>query len=151
MKLGNIVTVTDINSNFFKFQGEVVKIKKDDDSRKLIGVNFEKQYSFIWGYHYNHKNVVYFKEDNLRVEKDYSPEHKANSLFSKRMWHTLYTLKNSFDPQKLCMYENCPNKREKRIMLNAWGVVQESDVCFEHAEDYHGKCVDLFPYRQDGL
>ena len=150
MDLGNIVTVIYPDSFFFNFQGEVVKIEENKkEGRKSIGVRFDEQYLCMWHDYYPGK-IIYFGEKDLRTEADYSLEHKVNSLFSKTMWHTLYTLKNPLDPQKLCMHEGCPKKQEKKIMLNAWGVVQESYVCAEHAKKYHGMCVDMFPYRKDG-
>ena len=149
MEIGNIVTVTLQESFLRGCQGEIAEIKNDRDVDGPIGVRLGRHCSHLFGCEYNPNNAIRFMESDLRVDGDYTSKNKANMLFP-RMWHSLYSYKEQLDSEKLCMHEKCHEKRQRRIMVNVWGCATEVDVCNTHADQYHGKCIEIFPYRQKG-
>jgi hypothetical protein len=147
---GSIVTVTESNHYFEGFQGEVVEIKKDSNADEAVGIRFAKNYGgSVARSPFDLKDgIVYLPADILREDAELTPENRAGNVFSSRNWFRVMFLKSPIDKKKLCMHRDCEEFREKRIMVNAWGTVLEVDVCTNHADAYHGKCVDEFPGRE---
>lgn len=149
LQIGSIVTVTLEDSAFEGKQAEIVEIVDDKDEDGGIGVMFGRDGEHLLGYcRDDSEKVIRFRENELREDSDWTPTNKAYRLFGSSMWHILYMLKEPFDPEQDCTHENCKEKATSRIMVNAWGVVCEHDVCNIHRDEYHGKNVDLFPTKK---
>ncbi|MFQ5661840.1 MAG: hypothetical protein ACE5F2_01130 [Candidatus Paceibacteria bacterium] len=150
MKIGNIVTIVSEDSVFDGKQAEVVEIEDDGNEDGNIGVKLSSRDEYLLGYCSDEsEKIIRFKEDELRVDKDWGIEIKACNLFGKNMWHHLYVMKEEFVSGKDCIHENCKEKTTRRILVNIWGSVYEFDTCDAHAERYHGKCVDDFPVKKE--
>ncbi|MEX0930331.1 MAG: hypothetical protein WDZ79_01490 [Candidatus Paceibacterota bacterium] len=104
-----------------------------------MGPNRDPQFDSFWFYEE-------YSAPRLKRDKAWEPTALAAILWGRR-FHSLYLLKDPFDPHKLCMHEGCPNACAQRILVNCWGVVSNADVCDEHAR-LHGWCMDAFPYRR---
>ncbi len=149
LQVGNIVTVTLAGSPFNGKQAEIVEIKDDGNEEGNIGIIFGHDGEHLLGYCQNDsERTVRFKEDELRLDSDWTPMNKAYKLFGPHMWHSLFIAKKPFDPEGSCMHKDCEKKNTVRIMVNIWGSVCEADVCDAHREEYHGKCMDAFPWKQ---
>ncbi len=89
-----------------------------------------------------------FTESDLRVDVDgYTSENRADILFPS-FYHSLYVLKDPIDISQLCMHDGCENNRDKSILVNTWGTVQDFHVCETHAKEWDGRCCDGFPRRE---
>ena len=71
-------------------------------------------------------------------------EERLNQRFGG-MWHHAY-FKTDPKLDELCY--SCHRHATIRIEVNIWGVVQEFDVCEEHAE-YDGRNCDIMPKRSE--
>ena len=146
------VTIKSFNENeishFEDCQGVVIFEWED-----FYVVQLEKCFHYLLGHPvvWDDKELPYgqirvlkedVKEEDLRVEV------KVKSLFGK-VWD-IYTLKNSFNKDDICSYEGCNEKVKRRILVNCWGVAYEYDCCESHAEQLHGKSLDIFPGKKEG-
>ena len=146
--IGNIVTVTLVDSIFHGTQGEVVEIKDDGDEDGNIGVMPGPDGERYLGYCRNDsERIVRYEESDLRLDNDWTAENRTHRLFGNN-WHHVYTFSLPLDPEQDCMHKDCDNKRSARIMVNIWGTVCEFDVCDSHRDEWHGNCADEFPFKK---
>ncbi|MBU3922841.1 hypothetical protein KJ684_01210 [Patescibacteria group bacterium] len=83
MKIGEIVTCIDENCGYIKVQGEIVEIRKTEDKHD-IGIRLGPAYNHLVGYRLpGESDIIYFREDQLRQDKDWSCENKARKLFGQ--------------------------------------------------------------------
>jgi hypothetical protein len=147
--IGAIVRVVDKDGYFWNFQGLVVstKIIKEDTT---ICVCFDNATIPRWRCDPdNDATVISFKPEQLEKCADWDAEVKAKRLFGDRMWHHIYVCPDPLDPKKPCQVDNCLELQQIRIMVNCWGTVYDADCCLAHAEQYHGLCMDGFPWRKE--
>lgn len=131
--IGSIVTVMWEESMQLGNQGEVVEIRDSNDSYN-IGVKFKDEYE-----------VIFFRENQLRKNADWTRENKAERLFEG--FHSLFALKHRFDPNAICTHKGCRKKNSQRGMFNYVGSVYEVDLCDEHFKKWHGHCVESAPWE----
>lgn len=149
LEVGNIVTITLADSLFNGKQAEIVEIADDGNEDGNIGVILGRDGEHLVGYcRTDEERIVHFKENELHLDDDWSPMNKAFKLFGPDMWHRVLSLKRPFDPERDCMHEGCYKKNTFRAMINIWGSVCEADLCDVHCEEWHGKCVESFPWKK---
>lgn len=89
-----------------------------------------------------------FKESELIPIDHWSPENTATLLFGLDKFYRIYFFTHNFVPGEQCAYNGCKKSSTKRIMVNIKGCVIQYDFCENHAKQYHGKCIDKFPYEK---
>ena len=143
--IGKTITIKE-NSSFNDCQGVVV-----GEEGSCYIVDLDKSFHYLLGHPivWDDKELPYgqirvVKED-VR-EEDLRLDVRVKNLFGE-VWD-VYSLKNPIDLNDICSHENCNNKVSKRILVNIWGVVYEYDCCEIHAEEYHGKRLDIFPGKK---
>ncbi|MCL4404085.1 hypothetical protein M1432_01970 [Patescibacteria group bacterium] len=142
------VRIQGTNSLFDGKYATVMKVYKDGDPEGPIGVNFGAYYSWIFGAGFKKNGIVRFQEGEMKVVPEMPLEVRAMNLF-KGMCMATQAINGPLDETKPCMHEGCAGKRERRGLVNVWGVVQEFDACKGHYVQYHGHNVDEFPFRKD--
>ena len=150
-QVGDIVTVVSENLFMHGNQGKIISINPDDPEECPIEVEMHSNHHAEmkrW-FMKDTGGILFFKPVELRKDKDWSIENKVIELFGKNMWHTIYTLKLPFDSTKTCCIDGCKNINQQRVLVNAWGVVCEYDMCLEHAKQWNGKCVDDVPVKAE--
>ncbi|MFA7319603.1 MAG: hypothetical protein WC022_03355 [Parcubacteria group bacterium] len=150
LKIGSVVTVIEEDHWLKGLQGEVANIRKRKDAKLPIGVRFAEHYEIrIARSPFKPRDgIIYFLREILREDEEFTPENRAKALFRKDSFLRIRFFKDAVNTKEPCMHRDCEELRTKRIMVNTWGTVDEVDVCDKHADDYHGKCVDGFPYRE---
>jgi hypothetical protein len=146
LSVGDVVTVL-LDCGYKGKQGEVVAVVHDRDEDGPVVVRFDKHDHFRYFGPDDKVPDIRFQESDLRRDQHWSIEVLARRLFNQ-MWHSLQYFKDPLDPTKACMHEGCDQMRSRRIAVNIWGTVCEADVCDQHSERYHGKMVELFPWRK---
>jgi len=142
VQVGSIVTII-ADCALTGQQGEVVEIVEDGHQDGNIAVRVENPLSSLPG-----QKVPRFKEEELRVDADWTPEIQATRLFRKNGYHTIREPKEPFSPEKDCSHADCPEKNTRRVLVNFWGSVYLIDLCDAHAEKWHGRHADTFPFRK---
>lgn len=138
--VGDKVIVLVDDSDSFGVIGEVKKITDDDHEDGPIAVHFtENQYGWP-------KEETYrFRPWELSYEEDAPIPIRANSVYGRDGWHRVEYDKTPLDLEKDCMVEGCPQKRERRVLINIWGTVYSLDACDPHADHYHGLRGEVWP------
>jgi hypothetical protein len=172
LAVGNIVKVVDSNRAHFDMQGQVVGISEPRQGA-CVRVWFGREADYLLQYPDNEKarrmietatvppsaatqakdvRTWIFSAHELALCESWKVETLAGRLFGRGMWHTLYVPKHAFvSGARNCDVEGCGNARTaatQRILVNLHGVVCFADVCERHAREYHGKCMDTFPWRK---
>lgn len=143
---GSIVTVIEDGRYFCGFQGFVEKENPEGTFRLKFGRHREGDVQRHVSM--NGESVLDFMADELREDPEFTPENRARDLFPNVAVYRVWTLGGSVETEKLCMRKGCKDFRSRRIMVNAWGTVCEADTCEKCGDDFHGKRVDEFPYKE---
>lgn len=146
LEKGNVVTICLPESSFNGIQGEVAG-RVADTNEVLVKLSPNDEY--LLGYcATEEEKQIRFPESALKKNDCWSPENLAVILWGKHMFHSLQVLKAKFVPGGKCRHKDCQKPIAKRIMVNIWGTAIQYDVCEEHAQQYHGKCLDDFPSEE---
>jgi hypothetical protein len=143
VKRGDIVTVVNPEDMLSGKQGEVVSISPGG---KVL-VRFPENCQYLLD-QWDQKNMsCSFKKQALRKDADWTMENKADKLFGNH-YHSLYTRKDKLDRRKLCEHDQCLRYAHSPALLNIWGSVIVAHTCKRHHEEYHGKCLEAFPWKE---
>lgn len=146
LKVGDIVKMGNNRSDYFcDALGEVVEIVPGQE--KSIGVRLHSELSHLFSRPLEEQILFFSPDDFVNILSEWPLEVQARRLFKKN-WIVLSELNEPFTVERLCMVDGCLENRERRCLVNIWGNVCQVDVCDGHAQDYHGKCIDSFPFRE---
>lgn len=170
LHVGQIVTVTHRDLLHLECQGRIVKIDPTDahpvsvwfgrESDLSADVQFivrrgKLQDTFPLNVPESEEEirlcarVALFEPEVLRVDQEWRVMTLAQRYFP-RMHHSVYECRKPFERGTgLCMVKDCAALQARRIIFNIHGTVVPAYVCDAHANEYHGKMGDVFPYRDD--
>lgn len=149
----DFVTVIDEDNYYFKDQGTIINIHKDDHPEGPIEVAIErlrlryKKIKTLSGPFHNLFNNEYkfrFFPEQLEIS-EISDETMSKRLFGD-MFHSLISLKDPLDESKKCMAEGCEKKQKIKSFINFWGTVYPVYLCDSCHERWNGKCTESLPF-----
>ncbi|MHB9019315.1 MAG: hypothetical protein ACYC3G_00355 [Minisyncoccota bacterium] len=166
LKIGDIVKVVSVECRHFSRQGQVVGFNldnKENPVRIWFGKDCDSFLDWENRIKLSDKYAVVapseaeqikdlrtrdFTESDLQKESEWSMKTLVERYFHN-FYHSYCEPKNVFVAgERCCDVRGCDCLITQRIIFNIWGTVDFADVCERHAKEYHGKCMDSFPYKK---